>query len=33
LDLLERLRDQFGSRFEPAQIIRDYAKAGKKFYP
>jgi hypothetical protein len=33
LDLLERLRDQFGSRFEPSQIIRDYAKAGKKFYP
>jgi 3-hydroxyacyl-CoA dehydrogenase/enoyl-CoA hydratase/3-hydroxybutyryl-CoA epimerase len=33
LDIMERLRDRFGARFEPAQIIRDYAKAGKKFYP
>lgn len=33
LDIMERLRDKFGSRFEPAQIIRDYAAAGKKFYP
>lgn len=32
LDIMERLRDRFGARFEPAQIIRDYAKAGKKFY-
>lgn len=33
LDILEKLRDKFGARFEPAQIIRDYAAAGKKFYP
>jgi len=33
LDILERLRDRFGSRFEPAQIIRDYAAERKKFYP
>ena len=28
---LERLADKYGERFEPAQILRDYAKAGKKF--
>jgi 3-hydroxyacyl-CoA dehydrogenase/enoyl-CoA hydratase/3-hydroxybutyryl-CoA epimerase len=33
LDIMEKLRDKFGSRFEPAQIIRDHAAAGKKFYP
>ncbi len=28
---LEKLHRQFGRRFEPAQILRDYAKSGRKF--
>ncbi len=28
---LERLHRDLGKRFEPAQILRDYAKAGRKF--
>lgn len=28
---LERLAEKEGSRFEPAQILRDYAKSGKRF--
>jgi 3-hydroxyacyl-CoA dehydrogenase/enoyl-CoA hydratase/3-hydroxybutyryl-CoA epimerase len=31
--MLEELADKHGERFRPAQIIRDYAAAGKKFYP
>lgn len=32
LATLERLKGQHGPRFEPAQIIRDHASAGKTFY-
>lgn len=32
VDILNDLTVRFGERFEPAQILVDYAKAGKKFY-
>ncbi len=30
---LEALAKQYGPRFEPAPILREMAKKGKKFYP
>jgi len=33
VDQMSRYRDQFGEQFEPAQILKDYAKANKKFHP
>lgn len=30
---MENLASRFGKRFQPAQILRDYAKSGKKFRP
>jgi 3-hydroxyacyl-CoA dehydrogenase/enoyl-CoA hydratase/3-hydroxybutyryl-CoA epimerase len=30
--ILKELSDKFGARFEPAQILVDYANSGKKFY-
>ncbi len=32
VDILNDLTARFGERFEPAQILLDYAKANKKFY-
>ncbi|MFN8237003.1 MAG: 3-hydroxyacyl-CoA dehydrogenase NAD-binding domain-containing protein [Chitinophagales bacterium] len=32
VDILHDLTARFGERFEPAQILLDYAKSGKKFY-
>ena len=32
VDILNDLASKYGERFEPAQILIDYAKAGKKFY-
>ena len=32
VDILNDLTARFGERFEPAQILLDYAKSGKKFY-
>jgi 3-hydroxyacyl-CoA dehydrogenase/enoyl-CoA hydratase/3-hydroxybutyryl-CoA epimerase len=32
VDILNDLQQRFGARFKPAQILVDYAKAGKKFY-
>lgn len=32
VDILNDLTARFGERFEPAQILIDYAKSGKKFY-
>jgi enoyl-CoA hydratase/long-chain 3-hydroxyacyl-CoA dehydrogenase len=32
LDTMQRYRDVFGARFEPAPILKDYAKANKKFH-
>ncbi|MDB5228779.1 MAG: fatty-acid oxidation protein subunit alpha [Bacteroidota bacterium] len=32
VDILKKLSEKYGARFEPAQIIIDYANAGKKFY-
>ncbi|MEZ5026608.1 MAG: 3-hydroxyacyl-CoA dehydrogenase NAD-binding domain-containing protein [Chitinophagales bacterium] len=32
VDILNDLTERFGDRFEPAQILVDYAKSGKKFY-
>ncbi len=32
VDILRDLAAKYGARFEPAQIIVDYANAGKKFY-
>ena len=32
VDILNDLTARFGERFEPAQILLDYAKNGKKFY-
>ena len=29
---LERLAERHGARFEPAPLLRDYAKAGKRFH-
>jgi 3-hydroxyacyl-CoA dehydrogenase/enoyl-CoA hydratase/3-hydroxybutyryl-CoA epimerase len=31
--LMDDLTAKYGARFKPAQILRDYAKDGKKFYP
>ena len=33
VDRMYRYRDQKGPQFEPAQILKDYAKANKKFHP
>ena len=33
VDRLSGLADKYGSRFEPAEILKDYAKTGKKFFP
>ena len=33
VDKMYRWRDDKGPQFEPAQILVDYAKAGKKFHP
>lgn len=32
LDRMYRYRDAKGPQFEPAQILKDYAKANKKFH-
>jgi enoyl-CoA hydratase/long-chain 3-hydroxyacyl-CoA dehydrogenase len=32
VDRMYRYRDQKGMQFEPAQILKDYAKSGKKFH-
>jgi len=32
VDRMLKLRDTQGPQFEPAQILVDYAKAGKKFH-
>lgn len=32
VEILEDLADKYGERFQPAQILIDYAKAGKTFY-
>ena len=32
LDRMYRYRDAKGLQFEPAQILKDYAAAGKKFH-
>lgn len=32
VDRMYRYRDQKGPQFEPAQILKDYAKANKKFH-
>lgn len=32
VDILNDLADEHGARFEPAQILIDYAKSGKEFY-
>ena len=32
VDILNDLASKYGERFDPAQILIDYAKAGKKFY-
>lgn len=32
VDLMYRFRDSKGPQFEPAQILKDYAAAGKKFH-
>lgn len=32
VDILNDLTTRFGERFEPAQILLEYAKSGKKFY-
>ena len=32
VDILNDLTKRFGERFEPAQILLDYAKTNKKFY-
>ena len=32
VSIMEDLRDRFGKRFEPAPILREYAKDNKKFY-
>ena len=32
VDLLNGFKDQYGEQFTPAQILVDYAKAGKKFH-
>jgi len=33
VDRLSALADKYGSRFEPATILKDYAKEDKKFFP
>lgn len=32
VDRMYRYRDAYGPQFEPAQILKDYAAAGKKFH-
>lgn len=32
VDRMYRYRDAKGPQFEPAQILKDYAKENKKFY-
>lgn len=32
VDMMHGYRDKYGEQFTPAQILLDYAKAGKKFY-
>merc|ERR1712113_547999 len=33
VDMMDALSTAYGPQFEPAQILRDYAKEGKKFHP
>ena len=33
VDKMLHFRDAKGLQFEPAQILKDYAASGKKFYP
>jgi 3-hydroxyacyl-CoA dehydrogenase len=33
VDQLNQLADKYGSRFKPAQLLVDYAKANRKFHP
>ncbi len=32
VDRMNRYKDTYGARYEPAQILKDYAAAGKKFH-
>jgi enoyl-CoA hydratase/long-chain 3-hydroxyacyl-CoA dehydrogenase len=32
VDMMYRYRDAKGAQFEPAQILKDYAAANKKFH-
>jgi 3-hydroxyacyl-CoA dehydrogenase len=32
VDRMYRYRDAYGAQFEPAQILKDYAAANKKFH-
>jgi hypothetical protein len=32
VDVMLRYRDALGPQFEPAPILKDYAKSGKKFF-
>ena len=32
IDIMYKYRDLKGEQFEPAQILKDYAKDGKKFH-
>jgi 3-hydroxyacyl-CoA dehydrogenase len=32
VDRMNKYRDTYGPQFEPAQILKDYAAAGKKFH-
>ena len=33
VEVLNRLSEKYGSRFEPAQLLKEYAAKGKKFFP
>lgn len=32
VDIMSKYRDALGPQFEPAPILKDYAKANKKFH-
>ena len=32
VDIMSRYRDALGEQFEPAPILKDYAKGNKKFH-
>jgi enoyl-CoA hydratase/long-chain 3-hydroxyacyl-CoA dehydrogenase len=33
VDQMQRYADKYGPQFEPSQLLKDYAKSGKKFHP